>query len=100
MSALTGTLLVLALTAPLTPVQAQLADRAFQLVITRFGKPCKTVEKTQAIGTSSSGDALVAVACSGGGRHVVRIHKDNSVSYMTSCAELESQTGISCFAHD
>lgn len=88
--------LVLALMA--AQASAQLAQQAFQLVIDRAGEDhCQTIETTRPIGTASNGDALVAVACTKGGRHVVCIHADNSVSYMTSCPAFKARTGITCF---
>ncbi|WP_281358213.1 hypothetical protein [Allochromatium humboldtianum] len=39
----------------------------------------------------------MAVACANGGRHVVSIHSDDSVSYMTSCQTFEAGTGLACF---
>ncbi|MBK1722963.1 hypothetical protein CKO23_11975 [Thiocystis violacea] len=90
--------ILVALVFPMDPAQSQLADAGFRIVISKAGEDCEAIEKTQAIGTVSSGDTLVAVACSGAGQYVVRIHKDNSLSYMTSCEEFKSQTGIRCFA--
>ncbi|AFL75628.1 hypothetical protein [Thiocystis violascens] len=94
---ISGTLLLFALALSAAPARAQLALQAFQIVINRSGENCKTIETTQPIGTSSGGDTLVAVACANGGRHVVRIHQDNSVSYMTLCDEFKTRTGIRCF---
>ncbi|EXJ15932.1 hypothetical protein [Imhoffiella purpurea] len=90
-------LLLAAFTTPTMPTGAELADRLFLAAITRFGGPCQGIARTQAIGTSSNGEALVAVACKHGGRHVLRIHTDNTVSYMTPCADFESRTGLRCF---
>ena len=80
-----------------SPANAQLAKMAFQIVIDRFGEPCQAIETTRPLGIASNGDALVAVACTNGGRHVVSIHTDNSASYMTSCSAFEARTGITCF---
>jgi hypothetical protein len=86
---------VLALVA--APASAQLAQQAFQIVIDRQGERCETIQTTRPLGTATNGDALVAVACANGGRHVVCIHKDNRVSYMTPCRAFETRTGIPCF---
>ncbi|WP_240905546.1 hypothetical protein [Thiorhodococcus mannitoliphagus] len=80
-----------------TPALAQLALQAFEIVLARAGVSCDAIDRTQPIGTASSGDTLVAVACKNGERQVVRIHKNNSVSYMTTCSELKTRTGIACF---
>ncbi|MBK1719388.1 hypothetical protein [Thiocystis violacea] len=90
-------LLVFALAMVAAPTYSQLAYQAFEYVISKHGQRCDAVTRTQAIGTGSNGDALVAVACSNGGEHVVSIRKDNALSYMTSCASLESRAGIRCF---
>ncbi|WP_295409160.1 hypothetical protein [uncultured Thiocystis sp.] len=87
--------LVIALVA--APASAQLAQQAFQIAVDRFGDRCQGVETTRALGTASNGDALVAVACTNGGRHVVAIHTDNSVSYLSPCQAFETRTGITCF---
>ncbi|MFD2113899.1 hypothetical protein [Thiorhodococcus fuscus] len=91
------TLLLAALTPPALPTGQQLAERLFQAAISRFGGPCQGIERTRALGTGSNGAALVAVACTKGGRHVLRIHADNTVSYMSPCADFESLTGLRCF---
>ena len=80
------------------PSTAQTALQIFQSTIAARGIGCDAVAKAEPIGTGSNGDALVAVACSGGGQHVVRIRRDNSVSYMSSCADLKARTAIQCFA--
>ncbi len=77
---------------------AQLAHQLFEIVITKHGESCTGIAKAQAIGTSTEGDSLVAVVCSNGGNHVVRLHKNNAVSYLSSCATLASETGLRCFA--
>jgi hypothetical protein len=97
MSAWTGVLCGLVLALAVAPAKAQLAQQAFQIVITRAGNDCQSIETTRAIGTGSNRDALVAVACTNGGRHVVSIHRDNSVSYMSSCQAFEAGTGLVCF---
>jgi len=97
MSAWPGVLCGLLLALAVAPAKAQLAQQAFQIVITRAGGACQNIETTRALGTGSNGDALVAVACAGGGRHVVSIHSDNSVSYMSSCQAFEAGTGLMCF---
>lgn len=89
--------LILMLALGAAPASAQLAQQAFQIVIDRFGEPCPTIKTTRPLGTASNGDTLVAVACTNGGQHVVSIHKDNSVSYMTPCSAFETRTGITCF---
>ncbi len=76
---------------------AQSVEQIFQSVITRDGQSCQAVTAKEPIGTVEGGDALIAVACSGGERHVVRIHADNSVSYVSSCAIFQSQTSVECF---
>lgn len=93
----TGVLCGLMLALAVAPAEAQLAQRAFQIVISRAGNECQNIETTRALGTGSNGDALVAVACANGGRHVVSIHSDNSVSYMSSCQAFEAGTGLVCF---
>jgi hypothetical protein len=80
-----------------SPAHAQLAQQAFQIVITRAGNDCQSIETTRALGRGSNGDALVAVACTKGGHHVVSIHSDNSLSYMSSCEAFETGTGLTCF---
>ena len=97
MSVWTGVLCGLVLALAVAPAKAQLAQQAFQIVITRAGNDCRSIETTRAIGTGSNGDALVAVACANGGRHVISIHSDNSVSYMSSCQAFEAGTGLVCF---
>lgn len=97
-SARSGVLGGLLLALAVSPVKAQLAQQAFQIVITRAGGDCRNIETTRALGTGSNGDALVAVACTNGGRHVVSIHTDNSVSYMSSCQAFEAGTGLKCFS--
>jgi len=92
-----GVLHGLALTLALAPAKAQLAQQAFQIVINRAGNDCPNIEATRALGIGSNGDALVAVACTNGGRHVVSIHGDNSVSYMSACQVFETSTGLVCF---
>lgn len=89
--------LVLTFALVAAPVSAQLAQQGFQIAIDRFGDRCQGIETTRPLGTASNGDALVAVACTNGGQHVVSIHPDNSVSYMTSCRVFETRTGIPCF---
>lgn len=88
-------ILIFALAAP--SVHAQLAQQAFQVVITRAGNDCQAIERTRALGTGSNTDSLVAVACAKGGHHVVAIHRDNSVSYMSSCEAFAAATGLACF---
>ena len=88
-------MLALALMAP--PASAQLAQQAFQIAVDRFGDRCQGIETTRPLGTASNGDSLVAVACTNGGQHVISIHKDNSVSYMSPCQTFEAGTGIKCF---
>ena len=90
-------LLALFLAVAASPAAAQLAQQAFQVVITRAGHACQTIERTRALGTGSNTDALVAVACARGGGHVVAIHRDNSVSYMSSCEAFATATGLACF---
>ena len=97
MSAWPGVLCGLLLALAVAPAKAQLAQQAFQIVITRAGGACQNIETTRALGTGSNGDALVAVACANGGRHVVSIHNDDSVYYMTSCQKFEAGTGLACF---
>ncbi|WP_295405173.1 hypothetical protein [uncultured Thiocystis sp.] len=80
-----------------SPAHAQLAQQAFQVVITRAGHDCQGIERTRALGTSTNKVALVAVACTKGGSHVVAIHRDNSLSYMSSCEAFETGTGLTCF---
>ncbi|WP_209262485.1 hypothetical protein [Thiorhodococcus minor] len=89
--------LLAALALAASPIHAELVEGGFQVVITMAGHDCAAIERTQPIATLASGDTLVGVACKGGDRYVVRIHKDNSISYMTPCSELKSRTGISCF---
>lgn len=71
-------------------VHAQSVERIFQSAITRDGKACAQVTDAQAIGTVEGGDALIAVACSDGRHHVVRIHSNDSVSYVSTCGMLEA----------
>jgi hypothetical protein len=92
-----GALLALLLAGAVSPAAAQLAQQAFQVVITRAGHDCQAIERTRALGTGSNTDALVAVACAKGGGHVVAIHRDNSVSYMSSCEAFATGTGLACF---
>ncbi|MTW23065.1 hypothetical protein [Allochromatium palmeri] len=92
-----GWLLALVLTVAASPAAAQLAQQAFQVVITRAGHDCQGIERTRALGAGSNTDALVAVACTRGGRHVVAIHTDNSVSYMSACEAFATGTGLVCF---
>lgn len=92
-----GWLLALVITVTASPAAAQLAQQAFQVVITRAGHDCQGIENTRALGTGSNTDALVAVACAKGGHHVVAIHRDNSVSYMSSCEAFATGTGLACF---
>lgn len=92
-----GALLALVLAVAASSAHAQLAQQAFQVVVTRAGHDCQDIERTRALGTSSNKDALVAVACTQGGRHVVAIHSDNSLSYMSSCEAFETGTGLACF---
>jgi hypothetical protein len=80
-----GAFLALLLAVAASPATAQLAQQAFQVVITRAGHDCQAIERTRTLGTGSNTDALVAVACTPDGHHVVAIHRDNSVSYMSSC---------------
>ncbi len=96
-TSLYGIPLVLVLALMAAPASAQLAQQAFQIAIDRFGAPCRGIETTRPLGTASNGDALVAVACTNGGHHVVSIHRDNSVSYMSPCQAFETGTGITCF---
>lgn len=77
---------------------AQSAERIFQGVITSEGNACPSVTRMQAIGTIEGGDAMVAVACSNGDRHVMRLADDNEVSYIASCATLAATTDAECFA--
>ena len=90
-------LLVLVLTVAALPAHAQLAQQAFQVVITRAGHDCPGIEHTRALGTSTNKVALVAVACTKGGSHVVAIHRDNRLSYMSSCEAFETGTELACF---
>jgi hypothetical protein len=92
-----GWLLALVLTVAASPAAAQLAQQAFQVVITRAGHDCQAIERTRALGAGSNTDALVAVACAKGAHHVVAIHRDNSVSYMSSCEAFATGTGLACF---
>lgn len=89
---------LMVLSVSMTPAYPQLAEHLFKAVIERAGDGCGAVAKTQPIGTTSNGDALVAVACSNGGRHVVQVLKDNSVAYVSSCSALKAAAGISCFS--
>ena len=92
-----GLLLGPLLAVGVSPAMAQLAQQAFQIVITRAASDCPGIGTTRPLGTGSNGDTLVAVACTNGERHVVAIHADNSVSYMSSCRTFETGTGLACF---
>ncbi|MDT0635086.1 hypothetical protein [Spectribacter hydrogenoxidans] len=90
--------LAAALTLMAGAAAAQSAERIFQGVITSEGNACPSVTRMQAIGTIEGGDAMVAVACSNGDSHVVRIANDNQVSYIGSCGTLSAMTDAECFA--
>jgi hypothetical protein len=91
-------ILIVAVMVITSTANAQSVKQILQSAINKKGENCQAVTATQAIGTSTGGDALIAVACSGGERHVVSIHKDNSVSYVSSCGIFESTTGAKCFS--
>lgn len=80
-----------------SPAYSGSVDLIFQSVITKNGKSCPRVTASEAIGTVEGGDALIAVACSNGDRHVLRLDSNDNVSYVSSCAIFESQSGVECF---
>lgn len=67
-----------------------------QAAINAEGESCPQVTDAQPLGISTNDDAIVAVSCSDGGRHVVRIRPDDSVGYVSSCTVWAATSGQSC----
>ncbi|MBD8875453.1 hypothetical protein [Roseibium polysiphoniae] len=77
--------------------KAQPVEVLFQGVINAKGKDCPRVTNINPIGQRSSGSAVVAAACSNGGRHVIEIKPDYSLKYISTCRTYEGLGGKSCF---
>lgn len=97
--ALTMIVAAVVLSAPLA-AQAQIAEHLFKAAIDKFGGGCTSITKTRPLGNTSGGNTLVAAECSNGGKHVLMIYPDNTVSYMSTCSTFKAKTGISCFARN
>jgi len=61
------------------------------------GKSCPSVTRMKSMGVDENGDAVFAAACAGADSHVVLIHEDYSVSYVSTCSVYLSKTGRKCF---
>lgn len=82
-----------------TNAAAQSPEQLAQRVITEEGITCPSVTSMRAMGMiGDTGDAAIAVACSDGGRHAVRLHVNDTLSYISSCSMLEATSGAECFA--
>lgn len=82
----------------LATASAQPAKRQYRDAITDHGGSCSAVTESQAIDATASGDPLVAVACSNGSRHVVRIMGNARVVYVATCRVFEITNDAECFA--
>lgn len=76
---------------------AQSAEVLVQGVINAKGKSCPAVSQIKGIGQSSNGDALLAVACSDGGHHVVSVNDRREIRYSSECWVFTNTTGVKCF---
>lgn len=77
--------------------RAQTAGDLFQGAINAKGKSCIAVTAMNPFATSSSGDALVGVACSGGEQYLLAIKPNRTIEYVSTCSTFESVSGVSCF---
>ena len=68
-----------------------------QAAVDDAGKSCPSVTKMKSMGVDENGDAVFAVACAGADSHVVLIHEDYSVSYISACSVYLAKTGRKCF---
>lgn len=76
---------------------AQSAEALFQSAINKKGKGCESITAMNPLGTTETGTPIIAVSCSGGETYALQINADKSVSYISTCAALESVSGVSCF---
>lgn len=85
-------LLAVALAFAAAPAPADyVADLAQRLII-QSGHDCDTVDDMRGAGVvDGSGDAILAVSCDGGEEHALRIHPDDSLTYMARCHVLEAE---------
>lgn len=76
---------------------AQTVNQMAQASINADGKDCPAVTTVKALGTTDEGTPLIAVACSNGTRHVLKILPNDTLEYLSTCAVFESFASIKCF---
>jgi len=80
-----------------TDAGAQSTNQLFQTAINEAGRSCSAVTATTAVGTTSAGNAIIAVACSGGEQYVVEITASQALNFISTCATFEGVSGTKCF---
>lgn len=68
----------------------------FLAAINAEGKDCEAITAASPIGMVDNGDALINVVCSNGSGHVIRIHQDNSIDYLSTCSIFLATTNKAC----
>lgn len=77
--------------------QAQSLEQILRAAINTDGHACADVTATNPIAATSSGGAVIGVACSGGEQYAVEVSADAAIKSVTRCSTFESVTGASCF---
>ena len=82
-----------------TGAQAQSENQLLQSAVNAAGETCAAVTAFNAVGTTTSGAAIIAVACSGGERYALEVRDEGklSIKYVSTCATFERVVGEKCF---
>ena len=86
---------VLMLSASLASAQSMEAQ--VQGLINAEGESCERVTRSKGLGRDENGNVYVAVACSNGEKHVIKVGDDNSLEYKSSCWAWRASIGSECF---
>lgn len=82
-----------------TDAQAQGENLLLQSAVNAAGKTCAAVTAINPVGATTSGSAVIAVACSGGERYALEAKDEGalSIKFISDCATFEHVVGRKCF---